>query len=384
MRYLPLVWSAVARRPARAILTLLSMTMAFLLVGMMLGFNGFFQRLEQIARENCIYVGARFDGATTVAVGRRIAAMPEVTDITGYAVMQGYHQDVRNRVFVIMGDARVRYLVPSVPATPAQWDALRRTRTGVILSQERATFLNKKVGDTLTIVSPRTTRTDGAHSWTFQVVGIAGEALDYPAGYMFGNYEYYDESLPLSDRGKINEFDLLVSDPARVADVAQKIELMFANSSTPVSANPEKLLYRAGNAAGGVDVAGVTRNIALAGLFMILFLNANSISQSVRERFAELATLRTMGFSNVLVATLVFAEAAFPCVIGALLGLGLAAIFPHVLPILLPNEGMPPPYMTVSVYLWGAAGAAAVAMASAALPVLKLSRMDIAATLSGH
>ncbi len=63
MRYLPLVWSAVARRPARAILTLLSMTMAFLLVGMMLGFNGFFQRLEEIARANCIYVGARFDGA---------------------------------------------------------------------------------------------------------------------------------------------------------------------------------------------------------------------------------------------------------------------------------------------------------------------------------
>lgn len=95
----------------------------------------------------------------------------------------------------------------------------------------------------------RTTRTDGAHSWTFQVVGIAGEALDYPAGYMFGNYEYYDESLPLSDRGKINEFDLLVSDPARVADVAQKIELMFANSSTPVSANPEK---RAVASQGGI------------------------------------------------------------------------------------------------------------------------------------
>ncbi len=94
---------AVARRPARAILTLLSMTMAFLLVGMMLGFNGFFQRLEEIARANCIYVGARFDGATTVAVGAR-TAMPEVTDITGYAVMPGYHQEVRNRVFVIMAD----------------------------------------------------------------------------------------------------------------------------------------------------------------------------------------------------------------------------------------------------------------------------------------
>ncbi len=86
---------------------------------------------------------------------------------------------------------------------------------------------------------------------------------------------------------------------------------------------------------------GVTRNIALAGLFMILFLNANGISQSVRERSAELATLRTMGFSDTLVATLVFAEAAFALCHGALLGLGLAAAFPHVLPVLMSNERLP-------------------------------------------
>ncbi len=104
----------------------------------------------------------------------------------------------------------------------------------------------------------------------------------------------------------------------------------------------------------------------------------------MRERSAELATLRTMGFSDTLVATLVLPRAAFPCVIGALLGLGLAAAFPHVLPVLMSNEGFPSPQMTLSVYLWGAAGAAAVALASAALPILQLSRMAIAATLSGH
>ena len=41
-----------------------------------------------------------------------------------------------------------------------------------------------------------------------------------------------------------------------------------------------------------MDVETLTHEIALAGLFMILFLTANVIAQSVRERFAEFATLQ--------------------------------------------------------------------------------------------
>ena len=54
---------------------------------------------------------------------------------------------------------------------------------------------------------------------------------------------------------------------------------------------------------------------------MILFLTANGIAQSVRERFAEFAALKTIGYSDRLVMRLVFLEAALPCVIGAGLGL---------------------------------------------------------------
>ena len=75
----------------------------------------------------------------------------------------------------------------------------------------------------------------------------------------------------------------------------------------------------------GLNIGEVTLKIALSGLVMILFLTANGIAQSVRERLAEFAALKTMGYSDRLVMLLVFLEAALPCVAGAVLGLGLAA-----------------------------------------------------------
>ena len=93
-----------------------------------------------------------------------------------------------------------------------------------------------------------------------------------------------------------------------------------------------------------MDIAAVDREVALAGMFMVLFLTANGIAQSVRERFAEFATLKTIGFSDNGVIALVFAEAAIPCLLGAGLGIGLAAVISNVMPHFLPpGQGLPIP-----------------------------------------
>ena len=134
-----------------------------------------------------------------------------------------------------------------------------------------------------------------------------------------------------------------------------------------------------------MDIASVDRQIAMAGMFMVLFLTANGIAQAVRERFTEFATLKTIGFSDTGVIALAFAEAAIPCLLGAGLGLGLAATISNVMPLLLPpGQGLPIPTMTVMVFVWAAICASAVALISAALPALRLKQMDIATALSGR
>ena len=50
MKYFPLVWAALTRKPARAILTLLAMTVAFTLVGLMIGMSASFDRIAAMTR----------------------------------------------------------------------------------------------------------------------------------------------------------------------------------------------------------------------------------------------------------------------------------------------------------------------------------------------
>jgi ABC-type antimicrobial peptide transport system permease subunit len=69
-------------------------------------------------------------------------------------------------------------------------------------------------------------------------------------------------------------------------------------------------------------------------------------------------------------------------VLGVGLASGISAILPHFFPP--GGGGLPLPTMTGIVFVWAGLSAAFVALASSALPALRLRRMDIATALSGR
>jgi putative ABC transport system permease protein len=386
MKYLPLVWAAIMRKRTRAILTLLSVTVAFTLFGLMIGLSATFDLVAEKARADRIYSDPRFGGSSgmPIAVARQIASLPGVKTVAPMSYIGGYVQDPKNHAFVAMLDSHAGQVLADWGITQPQWDAAQRDRTGVVMSRSQAERWHKKVGDTFTIISPQTTRADGSKSWNFKVLAIAEDIPQAMGGYIIGNYDYFDKARALADQGKINEVALLASDPGRSAELVRLIDQTFANSATPLASITDKMARGSGDF-GGLNVKSVTRDIALAGMFMVLFLTANGIAQSVRERFAEFATLKTIGFSDRAVAIMVVLEAAAPCVLGAALGVALAALLARQIPALMPpGFGLPLPTMTGTVFLWAAISAFGVALASAILPVLRLRQMDIATALSGR
>jgi putative ABC transport system permease protein len=384
MRYLPLVWTAVMRKPMRTILTLLSVTVAFTLFGLMIGLNATFDTVAEKARADRIYTWPRFGGnGVPVAVARQIAAIPGVKAVTALNGLPGYVQDPKNQAFVLMADQNaVKVFGDWIP--PQKWNAVLKDRTGIVMTRIQAARWHKKVGDTFTMISKQVKRADGKTSWDFKVLAIADDVPQISNGIIFGNYDYIDKARPLADQGKITEADLLADDPTTSSELAQRIDHTFANSATPMQTITEKLA-RSGNDFGGLDIKKITGGIALAGMFMVLFLTANGIAESVRERFAEFATLKTIGFSDRAVTALVVLEAALPCVLGAALGVAVAAVLARQIPGLMPSGfGIPLPTMSPMVMLWAAVSAFVVALLSAAFPILRLTRMDIASALSGR
>jgi putative ABC transport system permease protein len=294
-------------------------------------------------------------------------------------------QNEKNHIFLNMGDAAMARVYPDWQATPAMWEMVEHERTGVIMSRLQARRWHKKVGDTLTVISPQTAKADGSTTWTFKVLAICDDILLAPDGFIFGNYDYLDKSLPLARQGRVNEVDYVVADPARATGIAQAIDQSFANSASPTLSENEKMAYAVSNNFGGLDVDTLTHEIALAGLAMILFLTANVIAQSVRERFAEFATLRALGFGDGAVIAMVVLEAAMPCLAGAGLGMVLAAFLAHhIQAIMPPSFGIPMPTITAGVYAGAFGSAFVLAFASAVLPAIRLMRMDIATALSGR
>src|SRR5690606_20173428 len=112
-------------------------------------------------------------------------------------------------------------------------------------------------------------------------------------------------------------------------------------------------------------------------------LTGNTMAQAVRERIPELATLKTMGFSDRSVLGLVFAEAVLLIVLGGVLGLGLVAL---VVPAVTAASGgllqLPP----VGARTWavGLAMMLVIGLLVGVLPALRAMRLKIVDALAGR
>jgi putative ABC transport system permease protein len=381
MKYFPLVWAALMRKPARAILTLLSVIMAFTLFGLTIGLNATFASIEETSRADRIFVNPRFGEPLPMAMGRQIANIPGVSQVSALDVLFGYHQIKQNNVFVLMVDDNMSKVRADWPLSQAQWDSITHNRTGVVISRSMAVRWKLAPGADFVIAAPAIVKADGSKSWNVRVLAVADDVPAFAAGYMLGNIDFLDKAKPLALQGEAAQFVVLATNPDQAPEVAKRIVRRFANSATPLQTITEKAAFQASSS--GLDLMAVSRGVAVIGLFMILFLTANVIAQSVRERFAEFATLKTIGFSDSMVLTLVVLEAAAPCALGSLLGVGVAGAVAKVIPQLFPpGFGIPVPMMTPMVFVWAMLSAALVAIGSAALPVMRLKRMDIATALA--
>jgi putative ABC transport system permease protein len=349
----------------------------------MIGLTATMDIMAEKARADRIWTWGRFNapGGIPVTIARRIEQMPGIKRVSVMNGVGGYVGDPKTRAGIMFIDDAYGSIFPDqVPPQAAA--VLRKDRTMIAMTTVAAANIKKKVGDRVTVISERA-RADGSQNWTFTIGHVWEPSKQFPGPLIVGSFDYYDNAVPLADRGKMSEVDILADDPAQAPALAERIDRLFANSPTPTTSLTEKMIY----APGDMMVADQmrARRIAIIGLLMILFLTANVIANSVRERFPEFAALRTMGFRTPLLAALVAAEAAVPCLLGAGAGLGVAALLSPLIPkILPPNFGIPLPTIAPRVIVWGLAAALVMAALSAAWPILRLRRLDVAAVLSGR
>ena len=382
MNHLLLIWKGLWRKPVRSALTYASMTVAFLLFGLLNGINQGLDHVSERFHLDRLYVMNRISmyHPLILPFAQQVEKIPGVEDIAYWAYFVGYYQRPTVQLPIVAADVKRMFrMYPELRLPREQLQSMDVVKSGAVISKSLARRFGWKIGDRVPIKSAIWPRKDGSDIWNFDIVGIYEPAEASPAlnDLFFVNLDQFDEARAFG-AGQVHLMIVRVKDQARSGAIARQIDEMAENS-------PLQTRTRSENAYAAVqwrqinDLRLVGNFIIGAVLFTLLVVSASTMMQSVRQRFAELAVLMTLGFTPLRIAGLILGEAVLLSLLAAASGLALAALaFPSVAELFGAMRMQP------GVFVGGLAIALGIAAISALLPIARAMRLSLAAALSGR
>jgi putative ABC transport system permease protein len=381
MKYFMLIWAGLWRKKTRTILTMLSIVVAFLLFGLLQGINQGIKQGSTDTGNHRLWTAARMSSVSSMAASLmdRMLKVEGVRTIAHISFFGGYFQDSKNSIPAFATNVdKLAILYPELNITPAQVAAMQSTRPGALIGRPLAKKYGWKIGDKIPLGTTIWTNNDGSNNWAFDIVGIFDPSPQFeksPLGGAFWiNYDYWDEARKF-DKHRVHEFFTQIDDPKRAAEISVQIDKLTENS-------PEETRTQTENAALQsqlkqlADINFIANSIVGAVMFTLLFLTANTMMQSVRERIPELAVLKTLGFTGRKVSILILIESLLLCIFAAVVGLALSSVGVKMIPILGPSRLLP------IVVISGLGIAVALAIISGLPPALRAQRLNIVDALA--
>jgi len=379
VKYLPLVWAGLWRRPVRSILTALCIAIAFVLLGLLQGVNAGFARAIANAHRELLLTRTRVRGGAPMPISgmAKIQALPGVKEVAPRAYFMGSYQDpnLRNSIVAIATEPRLFFsMLPGLKIEPRYVRAMQDRRDGIVLARALLSQRRWNVGQRITVRSS-TLKTDGSSDWTFDIVGVFDTPLaSTPAYFGVINYVYLDE-YRMDNRGTAEMFYVRIADPDRGIAMSTAIDRIFANSShESLTRSQQVSAERQAKQMGDVEL--FTDAVMGAVLFTLAFLTGNTLRQSLEDRRREFAVLKTVGYSGGAIMGLAYAEALCLYLPAAALGLLVARLLAP-----LAREDIGTILVSPTVAALGLACAACLAFIGTVLPASNLARTSIAAAL---
>lgn len=325
MRYLHIVWRNLLRRKVRTIFTVLSIFVAFVLFGILMAVRAAFSMGIDLAGADRLMVLNKISLIMPLpsSYKEQVRAIEGVKDVTHANWFGGYFQETKNQFanMAVDPESWLR-MYPEFVLTEDEKKAWLADRQGAIVGIDTAKRFGWKVGDRVPLQATIFRRPDGT-AWEFNISGIYDSPVKgTDKTQLFFHYAYLNESLRTMTLGnQVGWYVIKVNDPDQSPAIAKTIDQMYANSQTETKTDSEKA-FVAGFAKQIGNISLITQLIASAAIFMILIVTANTMAQSIRERTGELAVLKTLGFGDGRVLSMVLLESCLIALIGG--GLGLA------------------------------------------------------------
>lgn len=318
MKYLALLWANLKRKKIRTTLTIGSFLIALMLFGVLAAVHAaFYQGIEVAGADRLVVINrTSLIQPLPLSYRERLLQLDGVKAVTHASWFGGVYQDERNFFpqFAIETES-YRQMFPEFAIPDEQWKAFEGDRQGCVVGAATAKRYGFKLGDRIPIKG-----TIFQGMWEFNVRAIyAGTRQGDDETQFWFHKTYLEENGPAFFKGLVGWYTVKVDDPDQAGAVGKAIDTRFANSSFETKTEPERAFAAAFmKQMGNIELLLLT--IGGVVFFTLLLVTGNTMATSVRERTAELAVLKTVGFSDRFVLGLVLAESLLIALQGGLLG----------------------------------------------------------------
>lgn len=380
MYYAKLIFRNIFRHKLRSLLTIAGLVVAILSFGLLQTVvHAWYAGADMASANRLITRNATSLVFSLPAYYReRIKAIDGVTQVAISNWFGGIYKDqsFKNFFATFAVDHDVFFdLYPEFRIATDELLAFKKDRQGALVGRLIADQHGFKVGDVIPMTSP----IYGGGTWEFTVRGIY-EPKDETTvtRQMYFHWDYLNEQMKKRFPRRAESagvFIVQIADGSRAAEVSLAVDREFRNSLAETLTETEKA-FSLGFVAQTEAIVTAVRIVSFVVIVIIFAVVANTMAMTARERLAENATLKALGFGPGFVAGLIIGESLMIVAIGGALGIlltfpvaaGFKAMMGSMFPVF---------YVTAQTVAMQALAAVAVGLLAGLLPSVRAARVKI-------
>jgi putative ABC transport system permease protein len=378
-KFVPFAFKNSLRNKRRTFLTIASISVSLFLLGMLFAvYHAFYYQAETPSGALRLVVRNRVSLTFSLPeyYEEKIRKVKGVKEVSPSSWFGGTYIDSRpehffarfstdpEKIFKVMTDFKV---------DPEQLKAFQNERTAAAIGKALADKQHFQLGQKITLkgdIYPVDLEL------TIRAIFTGDEgSMD---NVMYFHRKYVEESLPERRKGMVGSFGILADSAESIPRISREIDELFRNSDRQTKTESEKAFQLSFVSMIG-NVKLFLLSICSAVVFTILLVSANTMAMSVRERIKEVGVLKTVGFTNGKILTMIVAESIIIAMVGGLLG----CFFAYLSSLALRNVQvffggfqMPPIVLGISLGV-----AFTIGLVSSIIPALNASRVPITESL---
>jgi len=377
MFYLKLSLRNAFRHPLRAVLTITGVAVAILAFGLLRTLVGLWYLGVETSSSTRLITRSSISLVFTLPVSyrERIRHISGVTEVSSMNWFGGIYVSEKNFFpnFAVEPKTFLA-LYPEFIIDDAEKKSFIKDRRGAVAGYKLAAKHGWKIGDRIVLKG-----TIFPGEWDFVLRGIyRGAQRSTDESQFFFHWDYLNESLRKTVPRRADQVGLYVvgvDTPEKAPEVAQAIDAIFRNSLAETMYETEKA-FQLSFVAMTEAIMIAIKIVSYVVIVIIMVVAANTMAMTARERIAEYATMKALGFKWGHVAITVFGESLFIALLGGAIGVLLtfptANLLEKELSQFFPVFRISP----VTIYFQIAA-ATLVGVVSSVFPVYRVSTINI-------